>query len=69
MVSLLNEPYCIKFSFLGQQNLQFMVTALKTVITAFLRGSLWKGLLNHSSGYFPILLAMYCWTTYNDASA
>ena len=27
------------------------------------------GYLNHSSGYFPILLAMYCWTTYNDASA
>ena len=24
---------------------------------------------NHSSGYFPILLAMYCRTTYNDASA
>jgi hypothetical protein len=26
-------------------------------------------LLNHSSGYFPILLAMYCRTTYNDTSA
>ena len=24
---------------------------------------------NHSSGYFPILLAMYCRMTYNDASA
>ena len=24
---------------------------------------------NHSRGYFPILLAMYCRTTYNDASA
>ena len=25
--------------------------------------------IKHSSGYFPILLVMYCWTTYNDASA
>ena len=25
--------------------------------------------INHSSGYFHILLAMYCRTTYNDASA
>ena len=25
--------------------------------------------INHSSGYFPILLAMYCQTTYNDTSA
>jgi len=25
--------------------------------------------LNHLSGYFPIVLAMYCRTTYDDASA
>jgi hypothetical protein len=27
-----------------------------------------KYTFNHSSGYFPILLAMYCQTTYNDVS-
>ena len=27
-----------------------------------------SSLINHLTGYFPILLAMYCWTTYIDVS-
>ena len=43
--------------------------SVKSVLLKLLIFYLYFIQFNHLSGYFPIVLVMYCRTTYNDASA
>ena len=45
------------------------IMVLPEVIFHKFKDLLISNILNHLSGYFPIVLAMYCRTTYNDARA